>query len=365
MALLAVQQAGAHLTFSAGAFVVTAHGVKLDTVPLHEVDEVQLFGPVELSASARNILLRQGVPTLLFDGLGRYLGSLSPPTSSQASRRAAQFATLGSPRAVALARAVVTAKLQNQRQVVLRARRSHGTPALTSAVTALRECIRRVEAVEDLDVLRGIEGHAARMYFAGLADAIRNPAFRFSGRNRRPPRDPVNALLSFGYAVLQGRVESALHRAGLDIWAGALHEYGSNKPCLVLDLMEPYRSAVVDRLVLRLVNRAQLGPDDFVEPSLESTEAGRPLPPDPLADDTDTRTHAGDPTDDDPRPAVYLAPSGRAVLLRELASDWRRRHQHPARGVSIPLAEHLISDAVQLGKWFEDPTTTFTPFLLR
>lgn len=337
MTLLAIQEPGAALTVRDGALVVMRDHKTLRTLPPHDLDEVHLYGAIELTAAARNFLLDKGLDTLFFTADGRYRGRLLAAESRAGERRARQYRRLlDEDFALRLARRFVHAKLRNQRTVLQRLQRERATPTIAAGAVAMRALLARLDAASDLDTLRGLEGQAAVLYFRGYGAALTNPDFAFAARNRRPPRDPVNACLSFGYTLLLTRVESALRRAGLDPHFGALHSPGRAKPALALDMMEELRPIVVDRLVLRLVNRRQLTPDDFGPPRAGGGEEG----------------------------AVHLAGSGRAIFLREYGQTLRTRHQHGPRNASHTLAAVIDRQAELLASALEsDPP--YAPFLLR
>ncbi len=347
MGLLAVQREGATLTAHAQAFVVRHGHHTLSTQPVHEVDEIQLYGAIELTAAARTAALRAGVEILLLTPKGRVLGRLSPPAPATARRRLAQYRALADPTfALALARDVVRGKLVNQRALLQRLARERADAALTAAVVALGRLVARIDQPADLDALRGAEGQAAALHYRALAKAVAHPDMAFERRSRRPPRDPFNACLSFGYVLLGNRVESALRRAGLDPALGALHPPDDRRPSLALDVLEPFRP-LVDRLVLRLVNRRQLQPADFVHPDIDPADA------------TDPR---GGP---ELGPATHLGPNGRAVFLRAYGALLRTRFDHPDQDARHTLLDLLDAHAHALVRRLEGTDDTYTPFVLR
>ena len=169
-------------------------------------------------------------------------------------------------------RSIVLGKVANQRAVLMRALRDHGTPReggmadVAVAADRLARVLRRIEKAADApDVLRGAEGEAAALYFGVFGHLVRSdaPEFRWTGRSRRPPRDPVNALLSFLYTLLVHDCRAACEAVGLDPAVGFLHRDRPGRPSLALDLMEELRPVLADRLVLSLINRRQVVPRDF------------------------------------------------------------------------------------------------------
>jgi CRISPR-associated protein Cas1 len=161
-----------------------------------------------------------------------------------------------------LAKGFVGAKIRNQRTLLRRNGRD-----VSSALATMQDAIKQVNKAPDLDTLRGIEGYAARAYFEKLPSMLDDRvggAFTFDGRNRRPPRDPVNALLSFAYAMLAREISHAAYGVGLDPYVGFLHTMRPNRPALALDLMEELRPVIGDSVVLNVVNNGVLKLDDFL-----------------------------------------------------------------------------------------------------
>ena len=204
---------------------------------------------------------------------GRFLARVEGPVTGNVLLRRSQYRTTDDPVATtALVRSFVTGKLLNQRHVVRRALRDHGKDAPEDARARLGSCVRRLTNAaeramhtQSVDALRGIEGEGAQVYYGVFDDIVRGerPAFAFTRRSRRPPLDPLNALLSFLYTLLVHDCRSALETVGLDPAVGFLHRERPGRPSLALDIMEELRPGLADRLALSLINRRQLGANDF------------------------------------------------------------------------------------------------------
>jgi CRISPR-associated endonuclease Cas1 len=196
---------------------------------------------------------------------GRYRGRLTGGVSGNVKLRFAQYDMLRDEgRALAVARAIVAGKIATMRGYLLRVgRRSGRTAGQERSLASLRACAERLDEAATLDQARGCEGSATAAYFRCFNDFLLVEGFRFDGRNRRPPLDPVNALLSFGYTILANLVEAAVNVVGLDPYVGALHALETNRPSLVCDLEEEFRVPVVDRLVVAALNKRVLQVDDF------------------------------------------------------------------------------------------------------
>lgn len=264
---------GAYLRKDGLNVVVELEGEEKLRVPIHMLGSVAAFGRVSLSPRLMGALAEAGVTCAFFGMNGRFLARVEGPVSGNVLLRREQYRRMDDASGcVAVARAMVAAKALNQRNVLQRALRDHGTAfaeaartALAAAVERMRQIAARAAHETDLDRLRGHEGEAAALYFGVFAHAVRvpEPGLVFRGRSRRPPMDPVNALLSFVYTLLVHDCRGALEGVGLDPAAGFLHRLRPGRPSLALDLMEELRANLADRLVLSLLNRREIGMADF------------------------------------------------------------------------------------------------------
>ena len=242
-------------------------------VPLHHLESIVCLGPVYVSPDLMCICLDHGVGIAFLSEHGRFRGRVEGTTQNGALLRLDQVrAHLDEKRSLAIAKSIVQGKVANQRHVLQRAaRESQGDVAvrLGDAARALR--MAQPERMESHDQVRGCEGEAAARYFEVFGDMVRqkNGDFRWTGRQRRPPRDPLNCLLSFAYALLMNDCLSALQANGLAPAFAFLHAFRPGRSGLALDLMEHLRPLVADRLVLSLVNNQQVRPNDF-----RKTESG-------------------------------------------------------------------------------------------
>lgn len=209
-------------------------------------------------------LLARRIPLTFLTINGKYLGCLMPEVTKNIFVRKAQWGAIdGSPRAVHLVRGFVRGKLKNYRYMLQRRLRDYPDLPLERAVEALERAIAPIDKTDQIDSLRGLEGSGSAAYFGCFNELIRNEDFSFTKRVRRPPTDPINSLLSFGYALLGHDVQSAVNIVGFDPYLGYLHTERYGRPSLALDLMEEFRPLVVDRLVLSVINKKQLLPSHF------------------------------------------------------------------------------------------------------
>lgn len=260
MSVLYITQPNAVLNKTYEAFTVSLQqedgSWKKQTVPAQTVEQVVLMGNPQVTGDALVYALELGMPVHYLSGFGKYLGSALPGHSRNGQLRLAQYQLYSDPEPrLALVKAIVTAKIHNQSAVLYRHHQRDNPLKLRKG---------QVKDQATLDQVRGIEGLAAREYFGGWQKML-DAGWGFEGRNRRPPTDPVNALLSFAYGLLRVQVTAAVHLAGLDPYIGYLHEVTRGQPALVLDLMEEFRPLVADNLVLACINNRAIQPQDFTE----------------------------------------------------------------------------------------------------
>lgn len=264
---------GAWLRKDGAAVEVRHEGETKLRVPLHNLDGIACFGwDTTASASLMAACAEAGVALSFHTPHGKFLASTNGFTSGNILLRREQYRRADhEPAALAIAANMISAKLANSRTVLMRGARDHGSKdanrafVLQQGADFLEQRIRLARRVTSLDSLRGVEGDAAAAYFAAFPHLMTHgdAGLTMTGRSRRPPLDPVNALLSFLYTLLMHDCRSALESCGLDAQCGFLHRDRPGRPSLALDLMEEFRAFFADRVALTLFNRKQLGPQDF------------------------------------------------------------------------------------------------------
>lgn len=307
-------------------------------VPLHHLGAVVVFGDVLVSPAAIAALADDGKSLVLLDRQGRFKARMEGPVSGNILLRQAQFKQADDPQFVLnLARTLVAGKIKNSRKVLQRGARDSSQPddlaALRGAVDHLAASLRAIPAAADLDAVRGIEGEAARCYFGVLSHLIKPAArldFNMAGRTRRPPRDPMNALLSFLYALLMNDCSSALESVGLDRQLGCLHAVRPGRAALALDLMEEFRPLLADRLALTLINRGQIGPKHF-----EYCDGG----------------------------AVLLSDEGRKIVVAAYQTRKQEQLQHPHLRQPSPVALLPALQARLLARHIRGEIAAYPPFV--
>lgn len=272
---LFVTTQGAYLRKEGEALAVKIDGKTALRLPLHHLGGICCFGRVGVSPKLMGRCAEAGVSITFLTEHGRMLARVSGFTSGNVLLRREQYrradlldATIAN-NCASVAQPIVVAKLLNSRSVLMRAVRDYPDAAgrldLERAVARLASSVDQARTTADIDQLRGVEGAAASTYFGVFGHLVTRSGagWAFTGRNRRPPRDAINALLSFLYTLLLHDARSALEAAGLDSQVGFLHRDRPGRPSLALDLMEEFRAFLCDRLALSLVNRSQVDPNAF------------------------------------------------------------------------------------------------------
>lgn len=268
---LYVTTQGSYLAKEGECVLVRAGGEDKARIPIHTLGGIVCFGQVSCSPQLLGHCAEHDVAVSFLSEHGRFIAQMRGPVSGNVLLRREQYRWADDPEASArMARFILMGKIANSRNVLLRAARDHGDDGrgerLRTASDRLERCLARIrDPGLILDELRGIEGEAGALYFE-VFDALitsKDDAFRFEGRSRRPPLDPVNCLLSFLYTLLLHDIRGALECVGLDPAVGFLHRDRPGRPGLALDMMEEFRAAVADRLALSLINLGQVKAKGF------------------------------------------------------------------------------------------------------
>ena len=257
--ILFITEQGSRLVKQGRVLMVYKDGEKVFMYPLENITQLVLMGRVEISTALMSLLMREGVDTLLMTRDGRYKGKVTGPVSKNIFIREQQFRERDKPeRCLTISRNIIYAKVKNTRNML---RRHHPTVYKDSR-NRIENALKSVQAVKSLPGLRGLEGSFAAYYFS-LFPRLLDGRFPFKKREKHPPPDPVNAMLSLGYTLLFNILYALVEAAGLDPYAGFFHQSSYGHPALVSDLMEPYRAPIVDRLVINLIQKEQVTPEDF------------------------------------------------------------------------------------------------------
>ncbi|MBL4680819.1 MAG: type I-C CRISPR-associated endonuclease Cas1 [Pseudomonadales bacterium] len=307
---------------------------KLGQFPAINIANILCFGQISVSPFLMGYCGEQNIGLAFYTQYGKFLARVQGKQAGNVLLRRVQYRWADDEeKSVSIARLMVAAKISNGRSVLMREMRNHGkSTALDSAVAKLEVSLRRVQHAQSLGELMGIEGDAAATYFGVFNELLRGSGFAFGGRVRRPPTDPINALLSYVYTLITHECSSALQGVGLDPYVGFLHQDRPGRQSLALGLLEEFRAPWADRFVLTLINRKQLKIKDF------TTEASG---------------------------AVRLKDDARKTLL----IAWQERKQveimHPYLEEQVPIGLLPHCQAMLLARHIRGDTEYYPPYLVK
>jgi CRISPR-associated protein Cas1 len=337
--ILYVTTQGAYLHLEGETVVVEVEKQKRMQLPIHTIEGIVCFGNVLFSPFLLGACAERGVAISFLTEYGRFLASVRGPVSGNVLLRRKQYRMAddqGTTREIAAN--LVIGKVANCRIVMNRAIRDHGdkidTVAVRSASESLNRITSRISAAATLDEVRGFEGQAAAVYFSVFNHLIldQKTDFVFTDRNRRPPLDEVNALISFIYTLLMHDIRAKLETVGLDPAVGFLHRDRPGRPGLALDIMEEFRSVIADRLVLSLINRRQLTRKGF------------------------TKAANG---------AVTMDDSTRKVILVEYQNRKQDTIGHPYIDESVSIGQLFFIQATLMARYIRGELDGYPPFIWR
>lgn len=303
----------------------------LDDVPLIKVDQVIVFGNVNITPYTIALLLENGVEVCYLSNYGKYRGRLIPEIHKNSLIRLKQYEmSKNYMKCMYASRAFTTGKLSNMRSLLMRYNRRLHDDEITEAIKRIKKNIESIKNTQKIDSMRGFEGAGSAEYFSAFKKLLKQD-LGFDGRTRRPPTDPINSLLSFGYTLLTNDIFSVVNLVGLDPYIGLLHTEKHGKPSLVLDLVEEFRQVIVDAIVLKLINNYSLTMDDFKK-------------------DLDT---------------YYLSESGKKVFLKEYETRKNTEIKHPLFGYKTTY-KHCFELQVRLfSKYLIGEVDKYIPFIWR
>ncbi len=307
---------------------------KLIDVPLIKVEGIIILGRATISPAVVIELLERKISLTFLKKTGKYLGRLEPELTKNIFVRKSQWAAGESSQAIHAVQGFVRGKLKNYRNILLRRSRKYTELNLQDSITKIEQVIVPIDSKNSINSLRGLEGAGSAAYFGCFNQLINsNSGFSFQFRNRRPPTDPVNSLLSFGYALLRHDIQSAINIVGFDPYLGYLHVERYGRPSLALDLMEEFRPIIVDAVVLSAINNKLLSCNDF------TTE--------PLSN------------------AVSLTPEGLKIFLRLYEQKKQSKFKHPVLKRQCTYQESFEIQARLLAKYLLEETDKYPPLVLK
>ncbi|RLA87450.1 MAG: CRISPR-associated endonuclease Cas1 [Deltaproteobacteria bacterium] len=362
MAIAYILEQNATVRVEGERLLVKKDDTILHTLHLFKCSQLVLLGNVMLTPAAIRVLLQQGIDTVFMSLNGRYRGRLQPPHSKNITLRCEQFRQLSDPHfGLKTARALVTGKISNLRTVLLRLNRSREGLGLEDHILGLKQLADKAAAASELDGLRGIEGRSAALYFQGFAKGFRAAGIEFSKRVRRPPTDPVNALLSLGYTLLFNAMLAAVSLVGFDPYLGCLHTVEYGRPSLALDLMEEWRPIIIDTLVLSVFNLKTITREDFV--------IAANLDPECDAEDFDS----GDPDDIDPQSPpeakaplpVRLTDAGFRKFITQFERKMQQKIKYHLSNQQLTHRDCLREQVRHFARYVRGEADRYQPLLLR
>lgn len=335
---LYVTSQNAYLSLDGENVIVKKEGIPLMRLPIHNLESIVAFNYTGASPALMKKCAENNVSLSFFLG-DSYCGRFVGQENGNVILRKTQYRYSESmQQSLEIARNMILGKVYNERYVVNRALRDHemrvDVEKLQHAAELLQntmECIRKCSTLEEL---RGFEGEAATIYFRVFDEFIlqNKESFQFTGRNKRPPLDRVNALLSFAYSLLANECAGAAYSVGLDPYVGFMHRDRPGRQSLALDMMEELRSPVADRFVLTLINKRQITADEFVE--MESH-------------------------------AIVLKDAGRRVVIQKWQETKQEIVQHPFLKEKIPMGLIPYAQAMLLARYLRGDLDSYPPFFKR
>lgn len=331
---LYVIEQGAKLNHEGRRLCVTKDERELSSVPLAHVNQVVLMGNIGLTTPTIKLLLAENIDVVFLTQDGEYCGQLVSAGTPHVHLRRKQYrcqedAAFG----LSLAQRIVGGKIMNLRTLLQRHNRELNDAVIEAAIEALANALSRAPRTTTLNSLNGVEGAATAAYFGAWKRLLKHD-WKFEKRNRRPPTDPINVLLSFGYTLLARAAHSAIETVGLDPYAGFLHTVAYNRPSLALDLMEEFRP-VIDGVILWSCNSEQISPADF---SSNPGDAARP---------------------------IVMSETAKKKFIHAYENRMKEELIHPRAGERMTLRRAIITQARALADCFQRAVSDYMPLLFR
>jgi len=264
MITLYISEQGCYVSLKQESIIIKQQDKILAEVQIPLIEQILIFGKSQLTTEVIRTCLDRDIPIAYLSRMGYCYGRMLP--ISRGYRQLVRYQhQLSNLELLLVAQQIITAKLINSRVILMRQQRRIQSDTLKFAIENIGYLLGKIPHTEAVDKLMGFEGLGAAQYFAAFSECITNPEFVFMGRSRRPPGNPVNAMLSFGYQVLWNHLLSAIELQGLDPYYGCLHQGSDRHAALASDLIEEFRAPIVDSLVLYLINRRSIdaGADFF------------------------------------------------------------------------------------------------------
>ncbi len=353
MSILYLMEQNATVSKEGGRLLIKKEGVVSNTIHLFKLDQIVLFGNIFLTPAVIQHLLKEGIDTAFMTKRGRYLGRLQSALGKNIVLRREQFRKIEDQEfCLKTAKSIVKGKLTNLRTVLMRLNRTRENVELDDQILSIRNLLPKVDEVESLDSLRGYEGRGTAVYFEGFSKGFLTEDFKFPGRVRRPPTDPINAILSLGYMLLLNQVIEAVSLVGFDPFFGSLHSMDYGRPSLALDLMEEWRPTIVDTLVLSVLNLKTLAPSDFEERSWERAE-------------TDEGSKAPDSDPEEKKMAIVLTDEGFRKFITQYERKMTQKVQYHLTGEQLTYRDCIREQVRHFARYLKGEEKEYQPMPLR
>lgn len=299
------------------------------SIPLKDIEHVCIFGNVQITTQALHALIKNYSSIFYFTTSGTYIAETSASITKNIFCRKAQFIRFNNPLFCShLTKKIVYAKISNQRTLLRRNKKND----LKTDLTTLKYYRDKIKTTEDIDIIRGYEGHSSKIFWASYPSLFKYPnQWIMNGRNRRPPKDEINSMLSYGYALLLRDFITAINITGLDHLLGFYHSTVPGRPALALDLMEPYRPLIIDSLVLRLINENIVSKKDFA-----TTQSG-----------------------------VFINPSAKKKIIKMYENRMNEMITHPQFGYRLSYRRMIQLEVKILSKYITGEISDYFPLTTR
>ncbi|KLO23481.1 CRISPR-associated endonuclease Cas1 [Marinitoga sp. 1155] len=259
-----ITEQGAVLSKKQGRLIISKNKNIISEIPLNKIEKVNLMGNISLTTPIINYFLDKKIEVIFMTQTGKYRGKLYTDEYRNVLLRLEQYKRSQDEEfKLKISKSIVIGKLKNSYDFLLSRSKYLPKGGLSKELAAIRKTIEKVEKGKNIDEVRGFEGIGTKYYFQGYKKLIKNKDFKFEKRTLHPPRDPISAMLSFGYYFLYNEVMAAINIVGLDPYFGNLHTIDISKKSLLFDLVEEFRNIIIDNFVLNLVNRNEITIKDF------------------------------------------------------------------------------------------------------
>lgn len=325
---------------------------------LHRTDRIVISGAVDISSAALRMIMRNQVDTVFLSKNGRYNGKLEFQESKNVFLRKRQYELLDEAEArTSIVSSIVKGKIINQIHFMQRIGRKNDDREINEAITNVQSILDKLESSSDIDSLRGYEGYCSKVYFSVLRKNIKPEFARFSGRTMHPPKDEVNAVLSFLYTLLLYRVDAAIEMEGLDPYVGNLHTPAYGKRSLTFDLMEEYRSSICDTLCCALFNLGVLVKTDFERREFRANDDDQPIEEPEIAEETSELK--------EDNMGILLTQEGLKKTSAQFEEKMETLILHPGLSERMSYQKVIIEQVRHYKRVILGEETVYRPFIVR